>query len=110
MELPPGPEQLFEEAERRLSRVQRLVDCAKASWGALTKAQQREMEEVVSNFRIAAEQWHFSAQFSLGGRYETGQGVKKYHAEAVRWWRKAAEQRYAAAQFNLGLVYSKGQG
>ena len=68
-----------------------------ASWGALTKTKQREMDEVLRLWRSAAEQGHAGAQCNLGVMYENGQGVKQDHAEAVRWYRKAAEQ---------GLVYA----
>ena len=57
--LPPGPEKLYEEAVRRLFIVERRVACGEASWGALTKAQQREMNEVIGLWRSAAEQGHF---------------------------------------------------
>ena len=46
VELPPGPEQLCEDATTRYFEVKRRVDRGGASWGALTKAQQREMNEV----------------------------------------------------------------
>jgi hypothetical protein len=109
-ELPPGPEKLFEEALRRYFDVKRRVDRGKASWGALTKAQQREMSEVIGLLRKAADQGHAAAQHNLGAAYHQGQGVKQDFGEAVRWYRKAADQGYAEAQHNLGVVYGQGQG
>ena len=101
VDLPPGPEQLFEEATRRYFDVKRRVDRGEASWGALTKAKQREMDEVLRLLRSAAEQGHAAAQYNLGVAHAHGEGVKRDHAEAVRWYRKAAEQGDAAAQGGL---------
>jgi hypothetical protein len=62
VELPPGPDKLLEEATRRYLGVKRRIDRGEASWDALTKAQQREMNEVVGLFRNAAGQGHIVAQ------------------------------------------------
>ena len=104
VDLPPGPEHLFEEATRRYFDFQRRMDRGEASWGALTKTKQREMDEVLRLWRSAAEQGHPGGQCNLGLMYENGQGVKQDYAEAVRWYRKAAEQGDADAQFNLGVT------
>jgi len=42
--------------------------------------------------------------------YETGKGVTKDYAEALKWYRKTADQGDANAQSNLGLMYSNGKG
>ena len=55
-----------------------------------------------------AEQGDADAQFHLGVMYESGQGVLRSDAEAIKWYRKAAEQDDAVAQFNLGIMYAKG--
>ena len=57
-----------------------------------------------------AEQGDADAQFHLGVMYESGQGVLRNDAEAIKWYRKAAEQDDAVAQFNLGIMYAKGEG
>lgn len=74
-------------------------------------------EEVYKNFTEAAnrieklfEQNNADAQYKLGIRYYTGDGVEKNHSEAVKWFRKAAEQGNAEAQYNLGVCYEKGEG
>ena len=54
VDLPPGPEQLFEEATRRYFDVRRRVGRGEASWSALTKTKQREMDEVLRLWRSAA--------------------------------------------------------
>ena len=46
----------------------------------------------------------------LGVRYNTGEGVPKDDAEAVRWYRLAAGQGHAKAQGALGAMYTLGRG
>ena len=74
-------------------------------------------EEVYKNFAEAAnrieklfEQNNADAQYKLGIRYYTGDGVEKNHSESVKWFRKAAEQGNAEAQYNLGVCYENGEG
>jgi TPR repeat protein len=50
------------------------------------------------------------AQYGLGLRYETGDGVQRNYSEARRWYRLAAEQCLAAAQFRLGTMHARGLG
>lgn len=74
-------------------------------------------EEVYKNFAEAAnriekllEKNNAEAQYKLGIRYYTGDGVEKNHSEAVKWFRKAAERGNAEAQYNLGVCYEKARG
>ena len=60
--------------------------------------------------RAKTEQGDADAQYNLGLRYGTGEGVPQDHAEAVRWLRLAADQGYAEAQNNLGFMYATGRG
>ena len=46
--------------------------------------------------------------FQVGKCYETGDGVGKDEAEAVKWYRMAAEQGSAEAMFELSKCYSFG--
>ena len=64
----------------------------------------------VKRDRNAAALGDASAQFSLGLRYDSGQGVRQDYAEAVKWLRKAAEQDFVKAQYNLGDMYHSGLG
>ena len=64
----------------------------------------------VPSLRTDAEQGDADAQFNLGVMYDSGRGVLKDQAEAVRWYRLAAEQGHADAQFNLGAMYANGVG
>jgi uncharacterized protein len=57
---------------------------------------------------VLAKKGNADAQFQLGVMYESGQGVLRNDAEAIKWYRKAAEQDDAVAQFNLGVMYGKG--
>lgn len=62
--------------------------------------------EQLSGCRAAAENGDADAQFKLGYCYDNGSGVKKDHAEAVKWYRKAAEQGHPEA--NLALAADDG--
>ncbi|HEY9159550.1 MAG TPA: tetratricopeptide repeat protein [Desulfomonilia bacterium] len=57
-----------------------------------------------------AEDGDVDAQYDLGIRYYSGDGVEKDHAKAVKWFTMAAEQDDAQAQFNLGIMYGRGEG
>jgi TPR repeat protein len=57
-----------------------------------------------------AEKGDPNAQFVLGHKHDTGEGVAQDFAEAAKWYRKAAEQGHAEAQFNLGTMYDEGRG
>jgi hypothetical protein len=57
-----------------------------------------------------AEQGDADAQFNLGLMYETGDGVARDYAEAIKWYRLAARQGISKAQNNLGVMYELGSG
>ncbi|ACL72509.1 tetratricopeptide repeat protein [Thioalkalivibrio sulfidiphilus] len=50
------------------------------------------------------------AQFTLGARYEDGNGVEKNPAESHRWYSLAANAGHAGAQFRLGRLHELGIG
>ncbi|HXY09368.1 MAG TPA: GAF domain-containing protein [Terriglobales bacterium] len=56
-----------------------------------------------------ADQGDAAAQFALGVRYETGDGVPQDDQEAVHWFNKAAEQDEPGAQGMLGAYYWAGR-
>ena len=64
----------------------------------------------LSETRMAAEQGDARAQYNLGVRYYTGNGVPKDHAETAKWFRMAAEQGDFQAQYNLAYLYYHGYG
>ena len=55
----------------------------------------------IDELRGPAEAGDADAQFDLGNKYYTGEGVPEDKAEAVRWYRLAAEQGHAEAQASL---------
>ena len=59
-------------------------------------------QDDLDTVRQAAEQGDTTAQFNLGVRYATGEGVPQDDAEAVQWYRLAAEQGLANAQLISG--------
>ena len=69
----------------------------------------KEKQEL-ANLCQSAEEGNSEAQYSLGLKYSSGDGIQKDKAEAAKWYRKAAEQGDARAQMNLGYMYSKGEG
>ena len=60
--------------------------------------------------RKAADQGFARAQFSLGAKYELGDGVTQSYSLAAKWFRKAAVQGHTVAQSNLGSKYLSGLG
>ncbi len=57
-----------------------------------------------------AAQGNAGAQFKLGVRYHSGEGVPKNHSEALKWFQKSADQNYAPAQSELGYMHEQGHG
>jgi TPR repeat protein len=52
----------------------------------------------------SAAQGDHPAEHQLGEMYRLGQGVKRSHPEAARWYQKAADGGYALSQFALGIM------
>jgi TPR repeat protein len=67
---------------------------------AVAAYQRGDYAIAVRLWHLLAEQGDADAQFHLGVMYESGQGVLRSDAEAIKWYRKAAEQDDAVAQFN----------
>ena len=53
---------------------------------------QRDDEEAVRLYRLAAEQGHALAQHFLGYLYEEGRGVRRDRVEVGAWYHRAADQ------------------
>ncbi|MFQ5990570.1 MAG: tetratricopeptide repeat protein [Candidatus Methylomirabilales bacterium] len=62
--------------------------------------------EAMKWYRKAAKQGCSSSMFSIGFRYERGEGVEYDLAEAVRWYKMAAEGGHAGAMRNLADIYA----
>ena len=64
----------------------------------------------VNGLRSLATEGDATAQFDLGDRYFTGEGVSQDNTEAIRWFRLAADQGHARAQASVGFMYATGEG
>ena len=72
---------------------------------------EKNPEEAVTLWKLAAKQGNANAQVSLGSMYANGEGVeKKNPKEAMKLWKLAAERGNVNAQNNLGLMYFTGEG
>ncbi len=71
---------------------------------------EKNYEEAVRWWSLAAEQGHAIAQYSLGNAYNEGKGFEPDYEQAAHWWRLAAEQGYTEAQYSLGYAYDTGKG
>jgi TonB family protein len=68
-----------------------------------TKATDADRKNALVVLRGAADKGHAAAQFALGRRYETGDGVEKNPDEAMRWYEKARAQGDVLAEQRLRL-------
>lgn len=71
----------------------------------LTPAQAAEQER---NLRAFADRGDTDAQFELGLRFLTGEGLKKDEKEGVNWLAKAAEGGHLRAQYVYGSLFEDG--
>jgi TPR repeat protein len=76
---------------------------------ALEKAEELQAANL-TDLAAAANQGHVDSQLDLAEMYYQGDGLKKDHAEALRWYRQAAQKRDALAQYWVGRLYSRGEG
>jgi hypothetical protein len=77
------------------------------------QAAPRPSKYVSSNLRElknSATQGDVVAQYALGMRYATGEGVKQDYVQALAWFRLAAEQGDVRAQAKMAAWYSAGRG
>jgi hypothetical protein len=64
----------------------------------------------LEQLRTLAERGDADAQWNLGVRYHTGDGLPQDDAQAVQWFVRAAEQGNLSAQATLGAYYWAGRG
>lgn len=77
------------------------------------QSQPRQPQQALVNeedLRSWAERGDADAQFELGLRMLTGEGMKKNEKEGVTWMQKAAEQKHLRAQFVMGSLNEDGVG
>jgi TPR repeat protein len=100
-----------------IARADKLFPAAKSDFGtvspqasssspAIVEKQSMAEENQIEGIRLAAEGGLAHAQFNLGLRYESGSGVAKDPAQALKWFLKAADQGYDEAQYMLGCCYN----
>jgi TPR repeat protein len=87
-----------------------LIACAISAafmLGGVSQAQQQVNEKELRDW---ADRGDSEAQFELGLRMITGEGVKKSPAEGVAFIEKAAKQKHLRAQHIMGTLYEDGVG
>ncbi len=57
----------------------------------------------------AAKAGNTDAQYELGLRYETGEGVDRNYQSAKKWYQAAAEQGHTKALFEMGILHAMGR-
>ncbi len=67
-------------------------------------------KEKLEKLKAQAEAGDVDAQYDLGIRYYSGDGLEQDYGKAIKWFLMAAEQDDAQAQFNLGIMYGRGEG
>ncbi len=67
-------------------------------------------ERIVEELRGWADKGDADAQFELGLRLLTGEGLKKDEKLGAEWLEKAARQKHLRAQFLMGSLYEDGIG
>ena len=116
-DLPPGPEQLFEEGIRRWVILERRYTGSLESpyqahskpWSAAPGKDQRELEKCAGLLRAAAEQNEARSQCCLAQIYHYGKGLPQDIAVAMKWYEMAAASGLPLAQGVLGIIYDTGQ-
>ena len=68
------------------------------------------LAETVKQLQKRAQGGNAQAQYELGTKYYNGDGVKKNHAEAFKWWLSAAKNGHAKAQCAVASLYYAGDG
>jgi len=71
---------------------------------------ERNEQEALKWYILAAEQGLAEAQNNLGVIYESTNVDSGNYEEAVQFYQQAAEQGFADAQFNMGRMYELGRG
>jgi uncharacterized protein len=67
-------------------------------------------EELFRKYLEKAQAGDVDAQYNIGILYYHGEGIRKDHDEALKWFHLSAEQGDAEAQYNLGFMYGRGEG
>jgi TPR repeat protein len=102
-------DQAAKDSESGLSRaVQQLLG---QSWlDRLVAGSQNDSSSALGSIRRAAQAGDAQAQYSLGMRYNNGDGVARDSKQAGEWFQRAAAQGVAASQYDLAYLYETGEG
>jgi uncharacterized protein len=71
---------------------------------------EKNLDNALHWFRLAAEQGLVVAQHNLGSLYLQGTGMPADPIEAVHWFLQAAMQGDPRSQYSLGALYFEGMG
>jgi len=107
-ELPPSPEQAYEEAQRIFNDLKTTRDLSLFS--DLSEKDLVCVHEIQKLWTFAAEEGHLKAQLSLGDMFKSGNGVKQDYEKALKWYLKASQANDATSQFNVAEMYCHGEG
>lgn len=77
---------------------------------ALDCYRQEKYTEAFDWYMKAAQQGYAKAQYYVGMKYASGEGVEQNDKEALRWYEKSARRGYADAQAALHMMYMIGIG
>ena len=102
-----GPERLYDDAVRRMWRVERRVRKKEAAWDDLKKSHRREMDDVFKGLEKAAHEGHVRAQYTLGAMHAYGRGVKQDFPTAVSWCAHFALRSSSSSSSSSGVPRGK---
>ena len=111
-DLPPGPEQLFDDAMRRYVVLHRRYNqgTVDTPWRIRSVEDRGYAGKMVHMLEEAADQGHAGAQSILGEMYKNGHGVAQDYSAAMKWFRMAADQGDAKAQCAILVGLCRGEG
>lgn len=90
--------------------IARIISHSVAPSAEASPERERYLGTSVKDLTKYALKGDASAQYALGMRYGTGDGVKQNYNEAMSWFRQSAEQGDVRAQAKLALWYWAGRG
>ncbi len=70
----------------------------------------KDMNKAIMWYTKSANNGSITAQFNLGGRYFSGEGVTRDRTQAFKWFEKSAFQGNKYAELMLGSMYYSGSG
>ncbi len=79
------------------------------------ETEQKENDEIgadksITYYKEAASKGNSFAQFKLGVKYDSGEGVQENKSEAFKWFKKSADQEHEDSMAWAGYYYENGYG